>query len=307
MLTDLKVKMNKRFDMKDLGEIKYCLGLQVIRNRKQGTIRLTQLKYVEGILKRFDMANCKPVTTPFEGKISKDMSPKNQEDLDEMKNVPYQSAVGSLMYAMLGTRPDISFAVGAVSQYSSNLGKEHWKAVKRIFCYLKGTLDYALEYSGSDQAVHGYSNADWARNIDDHHSTTGYAFLLNRGAISWASKKQLMVALSTTEAEYMALAQVTKEAIWIRRFLSEINTDLPTKMIVYSDNQSAISLCRNSTFHARTKHIDIRHHFLREKVESGELEISFCGTEDMTADILTKGLCREKHRKFSEGMGIQND
>ena len=144
------------------------------------------------------------------------MSPVSGKDIEEMKNVPYQSAVGSLMYAMLGTRPDISFAVGAVSQYSSNPGELHWRAVKRIFRYLKGTVGHSLEYKRSDKIVHGYSDADWAGNIDNRRSTTGYAFLMNGGAVSWASKQQPTVALSTTEAEYMALAQATKEAVWIR-------------------------------------------------------------------------------------------
>jgi hypothetical protein len=116
-----------------------------------------------------------------------------------------------------------------------------------------------------------------------------------------------MVALSMMEVEYMALAQATKEAIWLQWFLGEVGIDLPTKMVVFSDNQLVISLTKNSTFHAWTKHIDIQHHFLREKIKGGKLEVSFCGTEDMTADVLTKGLCREKHQKFSEGMAFKDD
>ena len=251
------------------------------------------------------MVDCKPVTTPFAEKLSKEMSPSSSEEIEKMQNVPYQSAVGSLMYAMLGTRPDISYSVGVISQYSSNPGEQHWRAVKRIFRYLKGTMNYSLEYRRSDQVTHGYSDADWAGNLDNRRSTTGYAFIMNNAAISWASKRQPTVALSTTEAEYMALAQATKEAIWIQRFLDEVGVKLPTRMTIYSDNQSAISLAKNSTFHARTKHIDIRHHFLREKIENGEIEICFCGTESMTADVLTKGLCREKHEKFSFDISIR--
>src|SRR5690349_24524472 len=137
-----------------------------------------------------------------------------------------------------------------------------------------GSRDVELEYNRDAKAIEGYSDADWGGSPDDRRSTTGYVFILNGGAITWNSKKQPTVALSTTEAEYMALAQATKEAIWLQRFLAEIGVDSPAKMVIYSDNQSAISLARNSTFHARTKHIDIQHHFLREKIESGELEIS---------------------------------
>jgi hypothetical protein len=223
-----------------------------------------------------------------------------------MKNVPYQSAIGSLMYAMLGTRPDIAYAVGAVSQYCSNPGRGHWTAVKRILRYLKGTMNFSLEYKGTNEQLIGYSDADWAGNIDDRRSTTGYVFLVADGAVSWNSRKQPTVALSTTEAEYMALAHATKEGVWIRRFLSEIGLGSPCQKPtpIYSDNQGSIALVKNPVNHARTKHIDIKHHFVREKTEGGQVQVIFCGTEEMVADVLTKGLSKERHQYLSRRMGL---
>ena len=168
-------------------------------------------------------------------------------------------------------------------------------------------INYLFEYSKPDSSLVGYSNADWAGNLNDRRSTTGYTFLIAGGTISWSSKKQPTVALSTTEAEYMALTQATKEGIWIRRLLEEIGADSkihrqPTT--IRSDNQGCIALAKNSIYHARTKHIDIQHHFVREKVECNEIELDYCRTEDMIADVLTKSLAREKHHRFSHMMGL---
>ena len=307
-LNNLKMELSRRFEMKDLGEVQFCLGIQITRNRPERTIRISQAKYIEDVLRKFNMHDCKAIGTPLDAntRLSKSMSPKSHEEADEMKGVPYQSAVGSLMYAMLGTRPDIGYAVGAVSQFSSDPGRGHWTAVKRIFRYLKRTKDYALQFKGSAGALIGYSDADWAGNPDDRRSTTGYAFIIAGGSVSWGSKKQSTVALSTTEAEYMAITQATKEGVWIRRLLMEIGFwgSAEQATIIYSDNQGCIALGKNPVYHARTKHIDIRHHFIREKIESHEVEVNFCRTEEMVADILTKALTKEKHDRCSRGLGL---
>jgi transposase InsO family protein len=306
----LKTKRNLagRFEMKDLEEIHYILGVQILRNRKIRKIYLSQQKYVENVLERFGMKDCKPLATPLDSnsKLTRDMSPQNPEEVEEMKEIPYQNAVGSLVYAMISTRADISYPVGVVSQYMANPGPQHWIAVKRILRYLQGTSNHVLQYGGSPLSLQviGYCDADYAGDIDTRRSTTGYTFLLAGGAISWNSKKQPTVALSTTEAEYMAATHATKEAIWLQRFFKDIGFLQDSPMTIYSDNQSCISLSRNPTFHARTKHVEIQHHFVREKIESGDINLVFCGTEDMVADVLTKGLTREKHCKFKEMMGV---
>jgi hypothetical protein len=261
----------------------------------------------KNILERFNMSDCKSAPTPMDAgiKLSKDMSPKNDEENEAMKSVPYQNAIGSLMYVMTGTRPDIAYAVGATSVYNSNPGEKHWKAVKRIMRYLKGSRDFELEYKSTNDPMHGYSDADWGGNADDRRSTTGYTFIMSDAAVCWGSKRQPTVALSTTEAEYMALTQATKEAVWLKRFLQDIKLETQNNVRILTDNQSSMALAKNPVFHARTKHIDIRHHFIRERVEAGDIELVFCKTEDMLADVLTKGLTKEKHNRFTEGIGLR--
>jgi hypothetical protein len=164
-------------------------------------------------------------------------------------------------------------------------------------------LDSEFSNSAISQVV-GYCDADYAGDIDTRKSTTGYTFLLYGGAISWNSKKQPTIALSTTEAEYMAATHAAKEAIWLQRFFRDTGFLQDVPMTIYSDNQSCISLSKNPTFHARTKHVEIHHHFVREKIEEGKIDLVFCGTQDMVADVLTKGLTCEKHSRFKEMMGI---
>ena len=206
----------------------------------------------------------------------------------------------------MATRPDIAQAVGVVSQFCENPTQQHWIAVKRIFRYLQGTMDYGLYYrkTGEEDLV-GYSDADWAGNLDNRRSTTGYAFLLHGACISWRSTRQRTVALSTTEAEYMALSESTQEAVWLKRLLEDLQQrDSNAPITIYGDNQGSIALTRNPEYHRRTKHIDIRHHFVREKVEDGQIVIKYCSTQDMLADLLTKPLPAEKFVKLRNKLGI---
>ncbi|XP_074569538.1 uncharacterized protein LOC141826187 [Curcuma longa] len=185
--------------------------------------------------------------------LSKSMCPKTPEEIADMKKKPYASAIGSLMYTMLCTRPDISYAVGLVSRFQSNPGSRHWKAVKRIFRYLKGTANYCLCFHGADMSLSGYTDADWAGDLDDRKSTSGYTFLLNGGAISWNSKKQACVALSTMEAEYVACAAAVQEAVWLRRFLKhlKITEDSGSPVTVYCDSQAAIAFSKDPKYHSK--------------------------------------------------------
>jgi hypothetical protein len=222
-----------------------------------------------------------------------------------MQKIPYREVIGSLMYAAIGTRPDITYAVTALSQYLQNPGRPHWEQAKRVIRYLKGTRDHELKY-GASGGIEGFSDANWGNDIDDRHSICGYAFTLNGGAISWSSKKQSVVALSSTEAEYIAITHAAKEATWLRHLLSEIYSPLVLKypMILYSDNKSAIELVKNATFHSRTKHIAIRYHYVREAYNDGIISLDHRGTEDMPADVFTKPLIRIKLNKFSHLLGL---
>ena len=210
------------------------------------------------------------------------------------------------MYAMLATRADIAYAVGLVSQFSTNPNSDHWGAVKRIFRYLAGTQWLGIHYGGGNTCG-GYSDSDWAGS-QDWRSTSGYVFLMNTGAISWASKKQSVVVLFSTEGEYMAFTQAVKEVLWLRTLLIELGAPWHAKKIstLSCDNQGAIALSRNPGFHAHSKHIDIRYHFIRDHVdeETGTINLHYCPTEDMTADVLTKGLPSRPHHKHSVGMGL---
>ncbi|KAH9699504.1 hypothetical protein KPL71_024380 [Citrus sinensis] len=182
------------------------------------------------------------------------MCPSNEAERKEMSRVPYASAVGSLMFAMICTRPDITQAMGAVSRYMANPGGEHWIVMKRILRYIRGTSDVALCYGGSEFTVRGYVDSNFTRDVDKRKSTTGYVFTLARGAVSWVSKLQTVVVLSTTEVEYMAATQVCKEAIWIQRLLKELGHK-QEKISVFCDSQSTLHIARNPVFHSRTKHI----------------------------------------------------
>ncbi|GAB4832444.1 hypothetical protein Ancab_040266 [Ancistrocladus abbreviatus] len=210
-----------------------------------------------------------------------------------MSRVPYASAVGSLMFAMICTRPDIAQAVGVVSQYMANLGREHWSAVKRILRYIKGTSNVALCYGGSDLVVSGYVDSDYAGDFDGSKSTTRYVFTLASGAVSWISKLQSVVATSSTEAEYVAATQASKEAVWLKMVLEELGHK-QEKMTLFCDNQSALHLARNPVFHSKTKHIRVQYHFVREKVEEGTVDMRKVHTKENLADFLTKAINTDK-------------
>jgi hypothetical protein len=174
-----------------------------------------------------------------------------------MQGIPYKAVVGSLMYAMVGTRPDLAFLVSMVSQFMSRAGPSHWMAVKRIMRHLKGTLDLKLCIGGKDVSLRGYCDADWGGDANEQRSTTGYVFFVGVGTISWNYKRQPTIALSTTEAEYMATCQCTKEAIWLRKLMADVGLVQDGAINIMCDNQGCIALAKNPTHHSRTKHIDI--------------------------------------------------
>ena len=205
---------------------------------------------------------------------------------------------------MLGTRPDISYAVSRVSQYSTNPNSTHWTAVKRIFRYLAGTQHRGLYY-GRHGVGRGYTDADWGGG-EDRKSIGGYAFTLNGAAITWNSKKQATVALSSTEAEYMALTQAVKESIWLQALLLDLGARRHLQEVrnIYVDNQGALALAKNAEYHARTKHIDIQYHFVRQHTESGKVILTYCATSEMTADIFTKALPQPAFTRHNLGLGL---
>lgn len=286
LINQLKKELKDEYDLTDLGEAQWILGMEIIRDWKERTIQLSQKRYVEMILEHFGMQDARPVVTPMDPntKLVKAEDP-------EMETRTYQSALRALMYAMLATCPDLAYSVGALSKHSAKPTPEHWTALMRVYRYLRKMADKRLTFRGKDSATPiGYVDVDWASDVNDRRSITGYVFVMAGGAVSWSSKKQDSVALSSMEAEYMAAASATREAVWMRTFLSEIRI-LPTQRIrLLIDNQSAISLAKNTVFHSRTKHIAIRYHFIRKKVDSGEIELKYVPTNWQVADVLTKAL-----------------
>jgi len=291
----LKQKLMDTFEMKDLGAAKYILGVRI--RRENNGIYIDQKKYIQEILENFNMSNCKPVNTPLEvgKKLEKSTSVPNE-------NLPFQNIIGSLMYLAVWTRPDISYSTSFLSQFNTCYDEEHYKAAKRVLRYLKGTMDYCLFFSNDQLDLEGFVDADWGGDISDRKSYTGYVFKLSGSAVSWESKKQRTVALSSAEAEYMGISEATKEAIFLQSLL-KLTEDVKC-ITLYNDNQSAQKLALNQRYHSRTKHIDIRHHFIREAVESQHIDLKYIPTDMMIADVLTKSLAKPKHEGFCSQLGL---
>ena len=302
----IKDALNAKFHMTNLGPCAYYLGMTVTRDRANRIIRLGQAAYVERVLRDNGMWEAKPVSTPMETS-AKAVPAEDGFQAEQKHKTRYQSAVGSLMYAMLGTRPDLAFAVSVVSRYAHNPTPKHWGAVKRIFSYLKGTVHLQLTFQGPLSDLIGYTDSDWAGDSATRRSTSGYVFNVGSAAISWSSKRQATVALSTCEAEYIGQTQATKEAIWLRSLLTSLrpNSNELETVVIYGDNQGAIALAKDPRSHGRTKHIDIANHFCREKVADKSVVFEYTPTETQVADGLTKALARDKFEAFRNAIGLR--
>ena len=298
-----KKTISEKFEVTDMGLLHYFLGVKVIQKLDKGEIWIGQPNFTRELLKKFQMAECKQVETPSDPGMKLSKKTETEEEYDRVR---YQSAVGSLLYLSTRSRPDIAFAVGNAARYCAEPSQSHWSAVKRILRYLKGTADLGLLYERANPNLAGYSDADWAGDINDRKSTSGYVFMLSGSAISWRSKKQTSVALSTAEAEYIALSSAAQEAIWLRQLFSDLCKDyehsVPTS--IYEDNQSTICMTKNNQSHGRSKHVDIKYHFVREQVEQQTINILYCRSEEMTADIFTKGLAINQFKKLRTKLGM---
>eukprot|EP00253_Pinus_taeda_P020067 PITA_20067 len=288
IIQDSKTQLSSKFDMKDLGAAHYILGMEIKRDQAKRNLWLNQRKYVETILQRFHMQDSKPVEVPIPVgvRLSVEQCPRTQEEEEDMSHVPYASVVGSLMYVMVCTRPDIAHAVGVLRRFMSKPRKEHWTTVKRVFRYLRGTSDY-----------------DWAGDLDQRRSTSGYMFNLFGGVVSWISKKNFVVALSTTEAEYIAATHASKEAVWLQRLCSSMGLVQEAIRIDY-DRQSEIFLAKNPTYHSKTKHIDVQYHFVRDMIEDKKVFLVKVDTLKNTTDTLTKSVSSEMFSWCRETLGI---
>ncbi|KAL5804929.1 hypothetical protein ACOSQ3_031729 [Xanthoceras sorbifolium] len=287
--------------MKDLGEAKKILGMEICRDRMKSKVSLSQKQYLKKVLQRFGKTeNSKPVSTPLTShfKLSVALSPKSDAEREYMLQVLYSNAVGSVMYAIVCTRPDISQAISVVSRYMHDPGKGHWQAVKWILRYLMDTVDVGLVFQRDNddgQCVTGYVDSDYAEDLDKRRSTTNYVFTLAKGPVNWKSTLQSTVALSTTEAEYMAVSEAVKEAIWLQGLLEDLGS-LQEHFNVYCDSRSAIHLAKHQVYHAHTKHIDVRLHFVRDIIDEGNIFLQKIGTAENPADMMTKAVTTIKFR-----------
>jgi hypothetical protein len=298
-IAELKTAIAQHFKLRNLGPTTFQLGIEIICNCKARTLHLTQHRYCLDLLERYGFTNCSPVSTPLDPsvRLSTVQALQTPEEIVFMRTVPYVSAVGVLMYLAIATRPDIAFAVGVLCRFMANPGPEHWKAVKHLFCYLRGTCNFRLTYKPNPSApypFHAYSDTDHGANFDNGRSTSAYVVKIGSGAVLWMSRLQSIVALSTTEAEFVAAASASQEVIWMRQLLGELGFDVSKPSLLLLDNQSAIQVARNPEHHGRMKHLDLRFYWLRNVVVAGQIVICYVPTVDMATDLLTKGLARLK-------------
>ncbi|GKB72361.1 putative RNA-directed DNA polymerase [Tanacetum coccineum] len=282
-LQSVKDWLGKCFAMKDLGDAAYILGIKIYKDRSKHLIRLSQ--------------------------ETKDLCLKTNEELDIMSRVPYASAVGSIMYAMTCTRPDVSFALSMVSPHQQNPGEGHWTSVMNILMYLRNTKDMFLVYGGEKELrVTGYCDTSWQTNKDDRKSQSGWVFLLNEVTVTWKSSKQDTVADSICKSEYIAACEASKEAIWMKNFIRDLGV-VPTvqdPIEIFCDNESAVALTKEPKDHGKSKHIDRKYHFVRSKVAEGHVIVKDVRSEDNSADPFTKALAKSKHDEHDWSIGLKD-
>ena len=296
-----KKEMMDEFEMSDIGRIAYFLGMEFVTT-KSG-IFLHQKKYATDILKRFNMLDCNSATTPCEPGIKLSTG----EDTNLVDSTLYRQLIGSLRY-LCNSRPDITYGVGLVSRFMKKPCKDHLLAAKRILRYVKGTLECGILFlaakENSEIEIVGYTDADWSGDVGDRKSTSGYMFMLGNAPISWCSKKQDVVALSSCEAEYISAAFGASQALWLGMLLEELNIKCSNVMKLRIDNKSAIDLAKHPIAHGRNKHIEVKYHFLRDQVNKNKLALEYCRTEEQCADMLTKALKPKRLEEMKNKIGM---
>ncbi len=289
---EILTKMGKSFKMQVIGDAKWILGMQVSYLQNQN-IRIDQEKYLHDILQRFRMEFAKSVSTPAD--LTKEETSDTSVGVDHSL---YLSMVGSLLYLSIITRPDIAFAVGKASRKMANPSRSDVTTVHRIFKYLKGTSDYGITYNhAGSNTIEGYSDSDWSGDKSTGRSTSGYIFTLANGGISWMSKQQSAVALSTAEAEYIAASSATQEAMYLQRLGKDLRIDMSNPITLHMDNQAAIAMSKNLMSTKRTKHINLRMYFVMQGIEDGHIIPQYISTTEMKADCLTKPVSKEILRR----------
>src|SRR5258708_6620150 len=300
-LVQVKVDIARKYEMRDLGEAHWFLVMEITHDQVAQTISIDQRQYIRKILGHFGLDKVQLVSTPMATnlKLPKMESPTIDQCM-------YQSMLGSLMYTAIGTRPDIMFTIHYLSQHSIAPGEKHLNVMKCIYHYLNRTLDLGLLFYRNQFNCNlvSFSDLDWAGDPNTQRLVSGYTFLFCGAVIAWSAKKQPTIALSSTEAKYMAMTHSGKEVVFLNHLFNdlEIPIQLPISLLV--DNQSAIALAENPIFHACSKHIEVCHHWMHEKTGDRTIQLEYVPTVDQVADIFTKLLNSEKFRKFCDALGL---
>ncbi|KAK6160742.1 hypothetical protein DH2020_004123 [Rehmannia glutinosa] len=296
-IMETKRMLKRNFDMKDMGTADVILGIKISRTLDR--IILSQSHYVEKLLKKFDIEEGRTVSTPMATNVKIDKDEKGKS-VDESK---YRGMIGSLFY-LTASRPDILHAVCLCARFQSNPKESHMSAVKRIFRYLKGTIQYGLFYPKNENfSLKGYSDSDYAGNIDDRKNTSGSCQFLGDCLVSWFSKKQNPIATSTAEVEYIVAGSYCSQVLWMRQQLRDYEVE-EKEIPIMCDNTSAIAITQNPVLHSRTKHIDVRYHFIRDHVAKKDITLEYISTDKQLADIFTKPLCESRFEELKNELGL---
>ena len=305
-ITRFKANIQRYWEITDNGPIRWFLGFQISCNHTARTISINQSAYIQAMVDKFRVTNSTPVATPMVtgATFSTADSPSTPTQVAHMCRIPYVEVISSILWPVIISWPDAAFAVSILLQFIQNPRPTHWEALKRVIIFLGSMKDLWLTFSGrSKLAVEGFCDADWGGQ-KHRHSISGYSFHMGARAISWSSKKQHIVALSSTEAEYIAQTHVAKEALWLCSFLQELCSAPDDPLIINCDNQGVIALAKDNKFHACTKHIDVHYHFIREAVEDGKVMVQYILTRDNVSDIFTKLLTKAKFWELAELLGL---
>lgn len=308
-LAAFKAELRTKWQVAELGEAHFCLGIAIQRDRPTRTIMLSQTALIDRIIHQFGLKDAVPCAVPMEPGLRlsrRDHSPKTDVERELMSRTPYRSLVGSLMYLAIGTRPDISYAVQQLCKFLDSYGPVHWEAAKRVVRYLKGTRSSQLVLGGDHVArLLGYTDSDLASCVDTRRSVSGYCCSLGLGAITWSARQQKTVSLSTCEAEYIAASEAGKEITWIRMLLDELGFPQTSASPLMCDNNGAIVLTEDASYHAKVKHIDIAYHSIRERVTRRQLKVHYVCSKDNLADIFTKALAKKDHGRLRSFLGLR--
>jgi hypothetical protein len=290
----VKRELSDKWSMKDLGPIESILGIRVIRDREKRTLTIGQERYIDVVLSKFKLSDVKAAKTPMSPgyKLTKQGCPKTPEEQALASRRPYRELIGSLMYLMVCTRPDIAYAISQLSRYCSNHGTEHWNALLQVIRYIKGTKSVGITYRGGLLLYPSlFSDASFASDVDSKKSVSAYIAYVGGGPISWKSKLQSTVALSSCESEYIALCAAAQESVHLRYLFLELVPDVKgTPIVVFEDNTSTIEVSKNPVLHEKQKHVDIKYHYVKECIAEGRIQVRYLGTSLMLADLLTKAV-----------------